>query len=347
MNLLIRTDGFNTPLFRTGLLIILMITFFSILPAENIFAQQTGVQLSGEIQNLERQITSQGVSAAQRHAALVRLASLRQLSGDIEGAARNWLEAAAAKPGSVDDEALLSCAYCLAAMGEWERAAAVLVPLVSRYPRAHFLDVSIRAIQTGDHSALVSLAGSQEYAALRPQIFFILWKISQGASKENWKQRLVNEFPDTPESRLVREDSSAKMPSVVIMPSPFWLFAGGLDSLLLIEETAGLQPPQVTSQASPVTAQTSQTAAAVTQSSSSQTSNTQTSSARLQTGLFSRHANALSQEASLRRAGFSPSIEARIVNVNEMWAVTVPSGTDQTRTITQLRDAGFESFPVR
>jgi len=51
--------------------------------------------------------------------------------------------------------------------------------------------------------------------------------------------------------------------------------------------------------------------------------------------------------AKLRQAGFSPSIEQRIVNGNEMWAVIVSAVTDQGRAIRELREAGFESFPVK
>jgi len=312
----------------------LIFTFFSFIPLEKISAQtaaqlatqfpaqlatqfpaQTGVSLAAEIQSIENEIAKQSISPEIRHAALVRLAGVRQLSGDIEGAARNWLEAAAAIPGSVDDNALLSCAYCLAAMGEWQRASAALQPLLSRYPRARFLDACVRAIETGDHSELGSLVDNPEYSNLKPEIIFVLWKITQGASKDRWRQRLVNEFPQTPEGRLAREESSGGSSSIVIMPSPFWLFAGGLDSLLQIEP----------------------------QPSSSQPS----SAARLQTGLFGRHANAQAQEAALKQAGFTAIIESRTVNGNEMWAVTVTAGSDANRTIAQLRDAGFESFPVR
>ena len=298
----------------------LAIVLFSSVP-ENIFAQ-TGVSLETEIQNIEREITRRGITAVERHDALVRLARLRQLSGDIEGAAKNWLEAAAAIPGRIDDDALLACAYCLAAMGEWDRATAALEQLLQRSARARFLDNSIRAINSGDLSELGSLVDNPVYAEMKAEILFVLWKVSRGTSAERWRQRLVNEFPHTLEGRLATGESS----TIIVRPSPFWLFAGGLDSLPLV----AAQVPTV------------QTPAA-----QAQTAVPQTQSARLQTGLFSRQANAQTQAANLRRAGFSPSIEQRTVNNNEMWAVTVPAGSDQTRTANELRAAGFESFLIR
>ena len=280
---------------------------------------QTGVSLDTEILNIERAITRQGISVSERHDALVRLAQLRQLSGDIEGAARNWLEAAAAVPGSVDDEALLNCAYCLAAMGEWDRASAALQPLLLRYIRARFLYVSINAISTGDLTELASLADNPEYLNLRAEILFVLWKISHTASSQRWQQRLVNEYPQTPEGLLAAGRSSA----IMVRPSAFWLFAGGLDSLPL----TGSVPANV-----PTQSLISQKADAP---------------VRIQTGLFSRQANAQTQVTNLIRSGFIPVIEQRGVNGNEMWAVTVSAGSDANRTLSELRAAGFEAFTVR
>jgi len=296
--------------------------------AGSLFAQ-TGVSLETEIQNNERAAGRQGITAQERHDALVRLARLRQLSGDIEGAARNWLEAAAAIPDAVDDDALLSCAYCLAAMGEWDRTAAALAPLLSKSSRARFLSVSINAIKTGNVSGLTAIADSGEYSSMKSEIYFMLWKTSGAETADIWRRRLAAEFPQTPEGRLAAGSASA----VIVKPSPFWLFLGGLDSLPLMEstETISRPSPSPVERTAPVTV--SQPAA--------QTPAVQT--ARLQTGIFNSQDNAQAQITRLRQAGFSPSIEQR----GEMWAVTLPAGADQTRVIRELREAGFDSFPIR
>jgi hypothetical protein len=324
--------------------LILMITAVCAFGQRTVFAQ-TGVSLEVEIKTIEASVSKQGISAVEKHDAFVRLARLRQLSGDIEGAARNWFEAAGAIPGKVDDDALLSCAYCLAAMGEWDRATTALEPLLLKSQRARFLDTVIKAIKTGDLSSLGSLADNPEYSQLKVEILFVLWKLTQGNSSERWRQRLINEeFKQTPEGIL-----AAGKPSATIKPSPFWLFAGGLDSLpvLASEKPSGTTAAQTTTAAQVATAtQTtppSQTSAP--QKSVSQPSAPQT--ARLQTGIFGREVNAQAQVAKLRQAGFTPSIEQRIINGNEMWAVTVSAGTDQARAIKELREAGFESFPIK
>jgi len=340
--------------------LILMITASCAFGKLTVFAQ-TGVSLEVEIKNIEASASKQGISAVEKRDALVRLARLRQLSGDIEGAAKNWFEAAAAIPGKVDDDALLSCAYCLAAMGEWDRAITALDPLLIKSQRARFLNTVINAIKTGDLSTLGSLADNPEYSGLKVEILFVLWKLTRGDSSERWRQRLINEeFNQTPEGILAAGKSSA-----IIKPSPFWLFAGGLDSLpvLASENPIGVTTVQTTSvaqattaaQATTVTQTTTATQAAtvaqtttVTQTATvTQTTPLASTTVRLQTGIFSREANAQTQVAKLRQAGFSPSIEQRIVNGNEMWAVIVSAVTDQGRAIRELREAGFESFPVK
>jgi len=332
---------------KKSLFLILTIALI-LLSGQRIFAQ-TWTSLEAELKNIEASAKKQGISPAEKHDALVRLARLRQLSGDIEGAARNWLEAAAAVPGKVDDDALLSCAYCLAAMGEWDRAVTALEPLLAKSPRARFLDTAVKAIKTGDTSALGAIADNPEYSQMKAEILFVLWKASKGDAPERWRQRLVNEFPQTPEGRLAASQS----PAVAVRPSAFWLFAGGYDSLAVLASEPKNETTAVQITAAEQTTpsfQVSASQANISQMQTSQVSAPQaavSSTARLQTGVFGRQANAQIQVTNLRQAGFSPSIEQRTVNGNEMWAVTVPAGTDQARTIRELRQAGFESFPVK
>jgi hypothetical protein len=208
-------------------------------------------------------------------------------------------------------------------MGEWDRARTVLEPLLQKSVRARFLDTGILAVTTGNTFALSAIAENPEYSEMKSEIFFLLWNLSSGPAAERWRERLAAEFPHSPEGRLAAAGNSRE---IILRPSPFWFFLGGLDSLPLVE--------------------TPRPAAAVEQRPVSSTAVPQTG-ARLQTGLFSRRDNANAQITSLRQAGFSPSLEQRTVNNNEMWAVIVVAGADTNRTIRELRDAGFESFPLR
>jgi hypothetical protein len=48
----------------------------------------------------------------------------------------------------------------------------------------------------------------------------------------------------------------------------------------------------------------------------------------------------------LEKAGFQTRLARRTVNGSEYWAVLVPAGGDAGKTLMELKNAGFESFPV-
>ena len=297
-----------------------------------LFAQNTASipsSMADEIRNIENTINRQGVPVGERRQALMRLARLRQLSGDMEGAAASWLEAAFVDPGNIYPAALLACAFTLAAMGEWDRAAAAINPLLApNFPssaivyRARFLDACIRAM-SGDISVLAAMANNPRYSGFRSEIYYVLWRVSGNmntAQAENWRQRLIAQFPQSPEGRIAAAESG-RAGSVRAWPSPMWLLFPGREA--------------VTVHAVPVTPGPAAVAA------------TPAASARLQTGLFSSQANAQGQVEQLRRAGFSAGLERRLVSGREQWAVIVTAAGDTNQVILQLRNAGFESFPLR
>jgi len=310
---------------------ILMIASACVFGRQAIFAQ-TGVSLDAEIKNMEKTVNKQGVSPSQKHETLVRLARLKQLSGDIEGAAKNWFEAAAAIPGNIDDDALLACAGCLAAMGEWDRASAALEPLVSKIQRARFLDTAIRAIQSGDELPLAALAANPQFSKMKSEIYFMLWKISKEQEAENWRGKLLAEFPQSPEGRLAAGESS---PAITVRPTPFWFLASGMDSMPLTAETYTVKQNTAQKSAPAESAPVQKTAPAQ--------AAVPAAGAKLQTGKYGIQANADKQMDKLRLAGFTPFMEKR----DEYWFVMVPAGTDQKRTISELKKAGFDSFPVK
>jgi cell division protein FtsN len=160
---------------------------------------------------------------------------------------------------------------------------------------------------------------------MKSETYFLLWKLSKGQAAEQWRQRLLTEYPQTPEGRRAAGIADVKT-------SPFWLFVSRMDSIAQIASATAVRTSAVSSVSQP-------------SSPAPQTVQANTSSGvKLQTGVFGKEDNANAQAAGLRQAGFSPSIEKRN---NEMWAVTVPSGTDQNRTIRELKAAGFDSFPIR
>jgi cell division septation protein DedD len=319
----------------------------SLFLARGVYAQTPGPgQLGAEIQSLEQKLSA-GIPPAERHDILVHLAQLRQLSGNIAIAAVNWLDAAAAVDPN-DDAALVSGAFCLAATGEWEKAALVLRPLLAsdgQEPsmlQARYLDACLRTWTTHDASTLAVLAGDPEFAALRPMIYYTLWQtitrnpaVRGAANAELWKSRLLAEFPQSPEARAVDSEKNKDAPVISAVQSPLWLLFPGAADFISVE------PPK-----SAVSAEQPKPAAPVKPATPAVTGNA-SFGVVLQTGLFGKEANARAQSDALQKAGFTATVSRKLVNGTEYWAVTVPAGQNTNKTIQELKKAGFDSFPVK
>jgi len=343
---------------------ILFATLF--LAGAGLYAQNNPGQLGTEIQSIEQTLAKSGASSAERHDALVRLARLRQLSGNIAEAAANWLDAAAADPS--DASALTSGAYCLAAIGEWEKAALALRPLLASgrtgpaMTQAWFLDACLRAWTAADVSALTALAEYPEFAAMRPLIYYTLWQTLTRnpavGNAESWKTRLIAEFPQSPEARAANPGNAKDSPAVSAVQSPLWQLLPGKAIATAPATTtapaksapapAATTPPAPTNTApTKPAAPTTVAPAASAPATSAVPAPPATVGVVLQTGLFSKEANARAQSEALRKAGFTALISRKLVNGAEHWVVVVSAGQDQRKTATDLKKAGFDSFPVK
>ncbi|MDR2304842.1 MAG: SPOR domain-containing protein [Treponema sp.] len=293
-------------------------------------AQEGGIPLGTAIQSIEKNLKSGAFSPAEKHQALVRLARLQELSGNLESAAKTWGEAAAAGEGRQDEKSLLRKARCLAAMGDWDGASA-LVSLGSGDQslrlEARCLEAQIEAFRSSDTSALFDLLDYPGSAEIKPLIYFSLWKITGNGS---WSSRLRSEYPESPEGRIAAGEGpdqesggSGTSPAVHIKPTPLWLLMPGRNSFST--------EPASSSPAAKNTRDVLPEAKRET---------------LLQTGLFGREENARSHAARLAEKGFTAELNRRTVNGNEYWAVQVKAGQDANRMILRLKEAGFESFPV-
>jgi hypothetical protein len=292
--------------------------------------------MAGEIQNTEKRLEIPGISGAEKREALIRLARLFRLSGNLEGAALAWTDAAFAEPGSRDDGALLEGARLLTALGEYDKAeAGVKTVLLTGRDRelvlqARYLGAQLEAFKTGNVHVLSLLTGDPDYAELRPSLYYTLWKVSGDGS---YKDRLLAEYPQSPEARIVKDGGDA----ISGAPSAMWLLLPGRAGFTLETPAGGLRQAPLNT----VQARTSGSdAGAAAQSSPAQ------EAALLQAGLFGKEGNAQALAERLRNAGFAPAVSRRELNGTLYWAVNVPPGTDMTQTIMRLKDAGFESFPV-
>jgi tetratricopeptide (TPR) repeat protein len=281
-----------------------------------------GLSLAAAIGDIETLLGKSGVSGADRRDALDRLARLYQVSGNLEGAAKAWTDAAFAEPGKRDDNALLEGAVCFIALGEMEKAEASIrtVLLTGRDQgtlfRARYLGAQLEAFRSSDTSALIALVDDPDYGDLKPAVYYTLWKIS-GA--ETYRNRLLAEYPLSPEARILGEGET-----VTANPLALWVFFPGREGVIA-GAPAQQSPPVSPGEGTPAPGGPA---------------------AVLQTGLFSREGNAQAMAERLKAAGFEARISRRSVNGTDYWAVSVPAGPEINRTIMTLKNAGFESFPV-
>jgi hypothetical protein len=317
--------------------------------------------LAGEIETIGKTLQNPGVSAAAQRDALIRLARFLTLSGNIEGAADAWLKAAAAEPGKRDDMSLLKGARCLAALGQLEAAEEYVKNVLltgdagESQLEARCLGAQIQAFRTGNGAVMVSFLQNAEYADKRPSLLYTLWKVT---GEEAYRVRLENEYPSSPEGRIVRSGLPEQVQGA---PTAMWfLFPGreGLGEPVLGSGNAAAvggipRTGAVPARSIPVIPGAVQAApgspaegppanlppAAVSPAAASP-------GGVLQTGLFSREENTQAMAERLRRGGFTPVVTRRTVNGTEYWAVGVSPGENMNDMILRLKNAGFESFPV-
>jgi hypothetical protein len=207
----------------------LLIACLAAAAAAPLSAQDT-FSFQAETARLRGLVESSPDNTRQKHDLFVELAELFRLSGDNEQAAAAWKDAAFTLSGARDDRALLESAACLMAIGEWAEAQAAvhLVILTGANTgelmlRAKFLAAQIEAFTRGDTTALTYYLTDPGYAALKPSLYYTLYIITKD---ETYKTSLITEFPASPETRLVTDDT---MP----FPGAMWLLYPGREGIVI------------------------------------------------------------------------------------------------------------------
>ena len=304
-----------------------------------LFSQNKPVLITVEIASIEKKLSDSKLSPAERKSALETMARLFELSGNAEGAAEAWLEAARAVPGNAGHGNLLQSARCLASMGEFDKAAAVIKPVLADSTKtlknsALLLSAQAEALKTGNIAPLNSLLSNPDFAEKKPALYYSIWKISSDPSvQSSFASRLLSEFPQSPEARIVRDDAL-----VSAAPSALWLLLGvGQGPVTASASQGSAGTPSSAAQTPAIPAVTSPVVT---------TNNPSGGPVMLQTGLFSLEENAKNLASRLQAAGFNAVIAKKAVNGKDHFTVGVLPGADPSQTMLLLKDRGFESFPV-
>ena len=298
---------------------------------QNLTANPTeAVSLSIEISRLEK-LSLNGTDANMRFEAFLALARLYQLSGNSDAVLKSLDAALAVIPG--ESQALLEKGRLLISLGEYDKAAEAVAGLLTGdrekdvLLQARYLIALLEAFRSGNLRLLSALAEEGDFVEFRSVIYYALWRLGDDSA---WKARLAREFPNSPEAVIAQNPASA-------IQTPLWLLFPGRDSIRLTElPLMAVQPTQATSAASAGDASSSASAASAV-----------TDGAVLQVGLFSQEDNARAVADRLTKAGFAPWLQQRLINGSNFWAVVVSGGRDSGAVTKKLKDAGFESFPVK
>jgi hypothetical protein len=314
------------PLFFT-----LLFSLFTFHFSFSIFAQ-SAVPLASELSRLEK--LSTGASTRERYDAYMSLVQLHRLSGNHEAALNACEGALALFPR--DGNALLEQARLLISLGEYERAVAAAAEL-SRpeqekefYLAGRYLGAQAEAFLSGNMLALAALAADPDFSGYLGAIYYTIWRLSDLSSYRNL---LTLELPQSPEAGIAGG-------KVIPAATPLWLLFPGRESIAFNEAVPVAQAP--VPQPPVLQAPVPQTPASQPPGSQAPVSYTPV----LQTGLFSRPENAQAQAETLKKAGFTAEVFPRQVNGTSYWAVGVPYGSDMSSMIKNLKDAGFEAFPI-
>lgn len=287
-----------------------------------LFSQNKPVLLPAEISSIEKKLADPKLPPAERKQSLETMARIFELSGNFEAAADAWHNAARTVSGNAGHADFLQSARCYAAIGEFEKAETVLKPVLSAsgsgvlQNKARLLSAQMEALRTGNTAALSSLLSNSDFAGDKPVLYFSLWRISGDPGvKASIAHRLLAEFPQSPEARIVQDGGAVSASSAAL-----WFFMGSGPS---IPGPAVVQVPAApsggTASGGPL---------------------------MLQTGYFSREENARNMAGRLNNSGFNSVIDKKTVSGNERWIVGVEPGPDYLKTMSRLKEKGFDSFPV-
>ncbi|MDR1747925.1 MAG: SPOR domain-containing protein [Spirochaetaceae bacterium] len=254
---------------------------------------------------------------AEKKAALVLLANVREQLGRYASAAEAYQQAAFADGTAGDDALVLDGVRCFLSAGETGSAEALLSPLLKwkPSPAASLYDVWIRLCvgqSDGAVATLRSWVNLPDMASVRPLALLTLW---WAADDENAASLLKSEFPASPEASIVRGET-------VLLPGAFWYF--------LPRTVASGSDPAPSVAPAVQTPGESGSGKAVWQ----------------QIGFFRNEEYARELMAKLRRGGFTPEILRQPRPSGTIYLAVVVRENDAGTIGQQLKNAGFECFPI-
>ncbi len=273
------------------------------------------------------------------------LAGILEQTGNYQEAITYYAKAAAiaakdadGMPKKSSEQLVIDAVRCALSAGDWSTALNYLNsavrnstdPQITGYVKLYeqwgALCKAEKIEDTEEAVAMLKTYSSLDsMKSVCPQILLTLWHVTGEAS---WSDALKKDFPKTPECAVVKGE-------INILPAPYWYFVPRSSTASPEVEKAPAVEEKITENASKA-----QTEEAKVQPEESE------KIVRQQLGLFRDKANADGLIQKLKEKGFTAKITDEVrPSGTKYYLVVVDENKDGTMG-SQLRNAGFECYPV-
>ncbi|AEJ19284.1 SPOR domain-containing protein [Gracilinema caldarium] len=282
--------------------------------------------LAQDLEQYQKLVQTKDLPGPQKKAAWLSLAQLQVVNGEYMLAATGFTEAAFSVTGSRDDKALVKAAQCYLYAGDVEHASSHVKTLLLTSQDSQVIEEAQRLgllidILRGENNALQHLEQirqSSKSFEQKPILLYILYILT---GKEEYADILKKNYTDSIETAMLENKR------VVFKYSPLWLLRlSDVNLQPLTDATSTVKVPE--------------------NERTTQQEQKNSSEVLLQVGLFSQQNNAQQMADRLQKKGFTATIGKRTLKDTSYWVVTIPGGTHYNDTLMQLKDAGFEAFPL-
>lgn len=294
---------------------------------------------------------------AEKRAAYAFLGSLQESTADFDAAQKSFAKAAGIAAGNAEgmqkkssERLVLDAIRCALSGGNWETAENYLNSAV-RNSKSTEIQATIKlyeqwailckAQNESDLNEpclmLKTYANLESMKSVKPSVLLTLWYIT---AENSYADLLNKEFPSSMETGIVNG-------KIQIYPAPFWYF--------LPRKTAAtpkISSEKITTETKATATETEKTSATTdagtnaTNAPAEKSTATESKAKHQQLGLFRDKANAQNFSEKVNSKGFNSYIQTETKSSGTTYFLVVVDENAQGTMGIQLKNAGFECYPV-
>ncbi len=290
---------------------------------------------------------------AEKRAAYAFLGSLQEATADFDAAQKSFAKAAGIAAGNAEgmpkkssERLVIDAIRCALSGGDWETAENYLNSAV-RNSKSTEIQATIklyeqwailcRAKNESDLKEpcemLKTYANLESMKSVKPSVLLTLWYIT---AEKSYADLLNKEFPSSMETGIVNG-------KIQVYPAPFWYFLPRKTAATPQISTEKITAAETESSATEKTPATKSTSEA---SAEKKSSSTGTKAKHQQLGLFRDKENAQNFAEKVNSKGFKSYIQTETKNSGTTYFLVVVDENAEGTMGIQLKNAGFECYPV-